>query len=179
MLANPLGADIILDEHHVTAAMFGNPSFHIPIDPATGGAPEGAHMQGVLENYGVFRSPVVHDGHIQRWENRNPHISAVAVVHERLYSTDWRQEVVGRHPPANTSMEAAVDAVFEAHQQVAAGIAAGEEPEGGYQWVSLYELDGEDAVPVPADWFDGPRDRRYGFHPDAGAYGRKLPDPSG
>jgi hypothetical protein len=75
-------------------------------------------------------------------------------------------------------MDAAVDAVFEAHQQVAARVAAGEEPEGAYQWVSLYELDGQDAVPVPAGWFDGPRDERYGFRSDAG-YGRKPPGPSG
>ena len=178
VLANPLGADVILDEHHVTAAMFGNPSFNIPIDPATGGAPEGAQMHWALENYGVFCSPVFDGGEIRSWENRNPHISAVAVVHERLYSTDWREEVVGRYPPANDSMEAAVDAVFEAHQQVVAGVAAGEEPEGAYQWVNLYELAGEDAVPVPAQWFDGPRDERYGFHPDSGGYGRKGPETS-
>jgi hypothetical protein len=115
---------------------------------------------------------------IRSWENRNSLISAVAVVHERLYSTDWREETVDRYRAANASMEAGVDAVFEAHQQVAAGVAAGDEPEGAYQWVSLYELAGEDAVPVPPESFDGPRDERYGFHTDAGGYGRKLPGAS-
>jgi hypothetical protein len=179
VLANPLGTDVILDEHHVTAAMFGNPSFNIPIDPATGGAPEGAQMHWTLENYGVFCSPVLEGGEIRSWENRNPHVSAVAVVHERLYSTDWHEEIVDRYPPANASMEAAVDAVFEAHQQVAAGVAAGEEPKGAYQWISLYEIDGQDAVPLPTDWFGGLRDERHGSHPDTGGYGRKHPGTSG
>ena len=104
-------------------------------------------------------------------------LSRLQALTPRLVSSNGPTSTPRRRP--NDSMEAAVDAVFEAHQQVAAGVAAGEEPEGAYRWVSLYELDGDDAVPVPAQWLDGPRDERYGFHPDTGEYGRRLPGTSG
>jgi hypothetical protein len=62
----------------------------------------------------------------------------------------------------------------EAGRQIDAAIAAGEEPQGAYQWVTLYDVAGEDAVPRPADWFDGPRDERYGVLSDGG-YGKLSP----
>jgi hypothetical protein len=168
VFANPLGADVILDDHHVAAAMFGNASFRIPIDPVLGGMPEGAQGQRALENYGVFRSPVLRDGQVEHWMNRHPHVSAVAVVHERTHAADWRDEIAGRYRAEDNSTTAAVDAMFEAHQDIAAQVAAGQEPLGAYQWVSVYELDGEEAV--PAHWFNGSRDKRFGFH-SKGGYG--------
>lgn len=174
-LANPLGADVFLDKHHITAAMFGNPSFRIPIDPTTGGAPESAEMHWALEDYGVFRSPIRPYAEPQHWENRHPHISAVLVVHERLHSDDWRHDIMRSHDAADSSLSAAIDAGFEAVDEINAGVAAGAEPVGAYQWADVYELDGEQAVPVPSDWFDGPGDTRYGFN-DAQSYGPRSID---
>ena len=175
VLANPRGADVILDQGHITAAMFGNASVRFPIDPRIGGMPEGAQPHLALEDYGVFRSPVLRDGRIVAWENRNPHVSAVAVVCERLHSTDWRECILDGYRSVDDTMEAGIDAMFEANREVSARVEAGEEPPGAYQWVNLYELDGEAAVPVPACWFNGSRDVRYGFRSE-GAYGQLPSD---
>lgn len=171
VLANPLAADVILDPHHVTAAMFGNPSVRIPIDPALGGAPPGVRPHLALEDYGVFRSPVIEAAQIVDWTNRHPHVSGVLVAHERRNSDDWRRELVARYPPADNSMEAATDAALQAMQAVSEAIEAGLEPAGAYQWADFYALDGDTATSVPADWFRGARDRRFGFRGE-GEYGR-------
>ncbi len=42
------------------------------------------------------------------------------------------------------------------------------------QRFSAYEVNGEEAVPLPQGWFDGPRDERYGF--TEGGYGRLWPE---
>jgi len=68
VLANPLGADVMLDEHHVQAAMWGNPGVVMPIDTTTGGLAEGHETYWKLENYGVFASPVggQQDGRLEK-----------------------------------------------------------------------------------------------------------------
>jgi hypothetical protein len=170
VLANPLGADVMLDAHHVQAAMWGNPGFVIPIDTSTGGPAEGQEMYWRLEDYGVFASPVMQDGKLVGWENRHPHVSAVLVVHERLYSMDWREEVMHRHPAADNSFEAATEAALKAIKEINAASARGEEPQGAYQWVTVYEVNGDEAERVPANWFDGERDERYGY--TDGGYGQ-------
>lgn len=175
VLANPLGADVMLDPHHVQAAMWGNPGFVIPIDTRTGGPVQGGHAHWRLEDYGVFASPVVEDGKVVSWENRHPHVSAVVVVHERLHAMDWREEVMHRYPAADASLGAAWEAALQAMEEINAAIERGEEPEGSYQWVTLYEVNGDQAAALPADWFDGPRDERYGF--TEGGYGRLSHDP--
>jgi hypothetical protein len=35
--------------------------------------------------------------------------------------------------------------------------------------VSVYDVNGDEAVPLPEGWFKGPRDERYGF--SVGGYG--------
>jgi hypothetical protein len=127
-------------------------------------------MHVVLEDYGVFRSPVMDGAQIVGWENRFPYVSAVAVIQERLNSTDWRQEIIERIPVADQSIDAASRAAFRAMKEVDSAVAAGEEPDGAYQWLELYECDGEDAVQLPSSWFGGTRDRRFGFL-KTGAYG--------
>jgi hypothetical protein len=176
VLANPLNADVMLDAHHVQAAMWGNPGYVIPIDTATGGPAEGQEAYWKLEDYGAFASPVMEDGQIVGWQNRHPHVTAVVVVHERPHSADWREEMMRRHPAADSSFEAATDAALKAIQDINEAIARGEEPEGSYRWASVYEVNGEESVPLPADWFDGPRDERFGYAD--GGYGRLSPDPS-
>lgn len=92
------------------------------------------------------------------------------VVRERQHSSDWREEFMRRHRSPDNSLEAATEAALNAIKEIDAAIERGEEPEGAYQWVSVYEVNGDQAVPLPAGWFDGPRDERYGY--SAGGYGR-------
>jgi hypothetical protein len=172
VLANPLGRLVGLDEFHVTAAMWGNPSVVIPIDTTTGAAAEDEDAYTLLENYGVFASPAESAAGL---ENRHPHITAVVVVHERLHSADWREQKLAHVQASDRSMDAAVDAYLEAQREIDAAVARGEEPAGSYRWVSVYEVNGDTAQPVPDGWFDGPRDERYGFS-DSG-YGRLTPSP--
>jgi hypothetical protein len=176
VLANPLNADVMLDAHHVQAAMWGNPGYVFPIDTTTGGPAAGHEPFWRLEDYGVFASPVIENDKIVDWENRHPHVSAVLVVSERLNSADWSEEVFRRHPAADNRFEAAHDASLKSLQEINAAIARGEEPEGVYQWVTVYEVNGDQAVPRPGDWFDSRRDVRYGYT-EAG-YGRLSPEPS-
>jgi hypothetical protein len=96
------------------------------------------------------------------------------VVRERLYSTDWREEMLARYRAPDRSMDAAIESTLEALQEVEAAQQRGEEPQGSYRWVSVYEVNGEEAVPLPDGWFDGPRDVRYGFAEDG--YGRLSPE---
>jgi hypothetical protein len=173
VLANPLGADVMLDAHHVQAAMWGNPGYVFRVDGQTGEpAPEFPPFMR-LQDYGVFARPVMDGDRIVGWENRHPHVSAVVVVHERLHSDDWREEIIRRHPAADGSFDAAGEAAFAALKAVEAAASAGEEPEGAYQWVSVYDVNGDKAVPVPPDWFAGRRDERFGY--TAGGYGKLTP----
>jgi hypothetical protein len=174
VLANPLGADVMLDAHHMQAAMWGNPRWVIPIDTATGAAPKGTEPTWQLEDYGVFASPVFVDGKIADWENRNPHISSILVVHEREHSMDWRDEILRRHPATDNSFGAAAAATLGALREVEEAMARGEEPEGSYRWVTRYDVNGDKAIELPPDWFAGPRDELYGYVD--GGYGRIWTD---
>lgn len=176
VLANPLGKLVPLDDWHVQVAMWGNAAVSIPIDTTTGGPADGHEPYLQLENYGAFASPVKEADEIVGWENRHPHITAVVVVHERLYSADWREEILARYRAPDRSMDAALDSYLEAQREIDEAIARGEEPQGSYRWVSVYEVNGDNAVPLPAEWFDGPRDERYGY--TEGGYGRLSPEPS-
>lgn len=171
VLANPLGADVMLDDAHVQGAMWGNPGFVIPIDTSTGGRSEGHAAYWKLEDYGVFASPVVADGgKVMNWVNRHPHVTAVVVVHERLNSTDWREEIMRRYRSANNTFDAAAEAALKGLEEINAAVDRGEGPEGEYQWVTVYEVNGDEAIPLPKNWFDGSRDERYGY--TGGGYGR-------
>ncbi len=109
----------------------------IPIDTRTGGPAERQESYWQLEDYGVFASPVMENGKVVGWENRHPHVSAVMVVHERLHSADWREEVMRRYPAADNSIKAATKAALEAITEIDAAVAAGQEPPGAYQWVTV------------------------------------------
>jgi hypothetical protein len=170
VLANPLGLLVPLDDDHVQAAMWGNPGFGFAIDTTTGGPSEGHEPYFQLEDYGAFASPVMEGDKVVGWRNKHPHVTAVVVVHERLYSADWREEIMTRYRAPDRSMEAAVEATFKALREVESAQQRGEEPEGSYRWVSVYEVNGEEAVPLPVRWFNGPRDERYGFAGEG--YGR-------
>jgi hypothetical protein len=84
----------MLDDFHVQAAMWGNPGVGIPIDTAKGGPAEDQEPYFRLEDHGAFASPVKEGEKVVAWENRHPHVTAVVVVHERLHSDDWREEIL-------------------------------------------------------------------------------------
>ena len=52
--------------------------------------------------------------------NRHPHITAVVVVHERLQSDDWREEILARYQAPDRSMDAAIEDTFTALREVEA-----------------------------------------------------------
>lgn len=135
------------------------------VDRGTRGASEVRALQPQLENYGAFRSRTNDEV-----RNRYPHVSAVVTVHERAHAADWRERIMASHRAADRSFEAAHEAALSALDEINARARAGEEPSGSYQWVETFELDGEEATPLPSSWFSGRRDRRFGFHP-SGAYG--------
>jgi hypothetical protein len=174
VLANPLGMLVPLDDWHMQVAMWGNAAIAIAIDTTTGGPAEGHEPYLQLENYGAFASPVKDGDKVAGWANRHPHITAVVVVHERLHSDDWREEILARYRAPDRSMDAAIEDTLEALREVEAAQERGEEPQGSYRWVSVYEVNGEEAVPLPEGWFAGPRDDRYGY--SKGGYGRLWPE---
>ena len=103
--------------------------------------------------------------------NSHPHVSGVVVVHERRHADDWIDGALATAtPPATRTIAGAVDRIFDALPLIAARRAAGEEPPGSYRWLDVYEVRGS-TTPLPTDWFDGERDRRYGVSPD-GSYAR-------
>ena len=79
------------------SAMWGNPGFAFPIDTTTGGPAEGRTPYFRMEDHGVFASPLFDDHKVVGWRNRHPHVTAVVVVHERLHSADWREEILARY----------------------------------------------------------------------------------
>jgi hypothetical protein len=174
VLANPLGADVMLDAHHMLAAMWGNPGYVVSIDASNGRPADGGQAHWRLEEYGAFASSVMKDDKVVGTQMRHPHITAVIVVHERLNSADWREEMMRRHPADDNSFEAATDAALKSARHIDAAVRRGEEPDGAYRWTTVYEVNGAEAVPLPADWFNSPRDERYGY--TAGGYGRIWPD---
>ena len=84
-------------------------------------------------------------------------------MHERADADDWRDEILGCQRPTASGLVSATDATFDGLQAIQAATAAGDKPSGAYQWLTLYELDIDNPVPVPKAWFNGPRDGRYGF----------------
>lgn len=91
----------------------------------------------------------------------------MVIVHERSQAADWTRELVRRHLPADASLLAASEASRKGFKEIAAARARGEEPEGAYHCVTVYEVDGDEATPLAPDWFAGPHDQRYG-HTKAG-----------
>ena len=88
-----------LDDHHVIAAMFGNPKVSIPVDTTGKGVPPGpATYPSLAEDYGAFASVLQHDEEGERFVARHLHVSAVVIVHERTNEQDFVEEVMARHP---------------------------------------------------------------------------------
>jgi hypothetical protein len=165
VLANPLGADVSMDFHHVSHAILGNPKFTISVGP---NAPPNDPGEYFAEDYGAFVS-VTGTGLV----NHHPDVSAVVVVQERAHEQDWIEAKFAEEPDADTFED--TGAAMLHYLGVRDRLAAEGEtaPEGSYRWVDVYDLSGNPTppgfrgVPLPRALFSGPRDRWYGFTAEA------------
>jgi hypothetical protein len=164
VLANPLAADVMMDFHHVSHAILGNPKFTIAVGPnAAPDAPGGY----IAEDYGAFIS-ITKQGLV----NHHPHVSAVVVVQERTHEADWIEQRL-RQEPRVEDLSKTGEEMVRFLKIVDEARIRGEVPEGSYRWVEVYDLSrnptppGFQGVPLARAVFSGPRDLWYGFT-DAG-----------
>jgi hypothetical protein len=163
VLANPLGADVMLDDYHVMHAILGNPKVTFTVGSDAPPDDPGEH---IAEDYGAFVA-VTDDGLI----NYHSHVSAVVVVHERAHETDWIKQRLRREPQVD-DLSKAGEEVVRYLQIVEEARTRAEVPEGSYRWVEVFDLSdnptppGFQGVPLPRNVFSGPRDRWYGFRED-------------
>jgi len=148
VLANPLELKVFLSMDRLTEAMVG--------DLGVAGAynPEQGQVENMRFEYG-------RDG---RLRNDHPYISAVAILHEHPLAAEYHAEWLaewkkGREEKNRTDDEIAAGAVA-AHEAWLESEARANAPEGDVYWIELLTTGYPDAVPVPEDLFNGPRDRR-------------------
>jgi hypothetical protein len=163
VLANPLGADVAMDDEHLTHAICGNQKVRFAVGPD---APPDAPPQHIAEDYGAFIS-ITEDGPV----NHHPHVSAIVVVHERTHNQDWIHEMLAKEPDPE-GLENLGEKMARYLETIRRREEAGEAPEGSYRWVEVYDLSGNPTPPgfqgvaLPRALFDGKRDRWYGFTED-------------
>jgi hypothetical protein len=157
VLANPKGMHVSLDAKDVIHALYGDPTWSVQIDPATGGAvtnPEFfAGLGGRLRNYHEYISAVVL---LRHRENVQDYADAVAM------------EIKGGREPK--TYEAAVELSKQYLEEMQRREAAGEMPAGDYFFVDVIKTISADATPIPDDFFNGERDRLWALNADAGGY---------
>ena len=163
-LANTGTSDVFLDDHHMRSAMFGDLAVSIPIDqpgPANADLPPARTI--VHPGYGAFCAT----DSVQTPCNPQPHVSGVAVVkrhdlYREFQRADLRRFIAARKPRDH---EERVD-VGTAWLETAVARGRGDGPSGFAHSVTYYDLGGYalgHGPPVPAEWFGGPRDRRFAF----------------
>lgn len=152
VLANTTGAPVDLGVDHVLAALYGNPGWTIPINQATGRA------------VGEGRFELGRDGKLT---NNHPYLSAVVLLRRRELASDASQQILaearerfGKEPKAGKERQERMVALLEelnSHQS----------PEGHCFYVEVIETLSDSATPLPDDWFDGERDRRWRCNDEA------------
>jgi hypothetical protein len=146
VLANPRGAWVGLAPREMVWAMYGDPAFSFTVDPETG--------EPVDE--GAFT--VTRNGKLR---NDHPYISAVAVVFQRDHAVDYYEELVA-------GMEGAT--ADEKMRAINLAKDRGDVPEGHYHRLDVYRTMSAQAASLPAELFNGPKDRLFEFDAEAGAY---------
>jgi hypothetical protein len=156
-LANPNGIWVDLDSDDVLAAMNGDPAYVFSVNSETGEAVNDAHFQ--LTDNGSFV-----DSH--------RYVSAVMTLHRGSLAA----EAVQRWHDENESRWAGIE---DPDNRIKARVAALDDDalkqvealEGDFYFVRVYESRwaalGE-AVPVPRDLFNGPRDEFWAIDPETG-----------
>jgi hypothetical protein len=149
VLANPMGYRVQLKLDRLVEAMFGNPGFVGKFNAE----------KGEVEN---FEFELLRDG---RLRNDHPYISAVTILRERLraddYYNEWRTEWRKTREPLDHPTTVQIIAEHET-EQVAwnASEASKKVPEGHIYIIEVMTTGSPDAVPVPKNVFDCPRDER-------------------
>jgi hypothetical protein len=149
VLANPMGYRVNLSLERLVEAMYGNPGLVGNFNAE----------KGEVEN---FRFELGRNG---RLRNDHPYISAVAILRERAradeYYNGWRTEWKKGRTPLQRPTTEEIIAEAEAEQAAwNASEASRHVPEGQVYIVELMTTGSPDAVPVPEDVFNCPRDSR-------------------
>jgi hypothetical protein len=163
-MANTGTSDVILDDHRVRSAMFGDLAVSIPIPTGGDAVGEAPPARLVAQaGYGAFCATAKDNTPF----NPRPHVSGVAVVHRHdlnaeFVSRDLRGLLNERAPETQQERERIAEEWLRS--PVARGEADG--PTGYDYSVTYYDLDRYalgHGPPVRDKWFDGPRDRRFAF----------------
>jgi hypothetical protein len=175
-LANTGESDVILDQHHLFSAMFGDIAIKVPVamsaDVDTASLPP-AHQE-FQPGYGAFCA--TKDGEPI---NPRPHVSAVIVVLCRDRYAAWRYADRDRFieeeggPVADDDYDERI-ARNSAWLKTPIGRHQVEGPTGYDFQVSVYDLNGYGlghGPPLPDGWFNGARDKRYRFDATGANFG--------
>jgi hypothetical protein len=144
VLANPEGASIDLLVTHVLAALYGDPTYTLPINTRTGGSVG----EGRLEF-----------GRGGKLTNTHPYLSAVALLRRREHKVDRIEEIAaenaGRPSPSDfdNATAQAVELLDRLKQESL--------PEGDYLYIDVIDTMSNSAVPLPDDWFSSDHDSRW------------------
>jgi len=149
VLANPMGHRVNLSLERLVEAMYGNPGLVGNFNAE----------KGEVED---FRFELGRDG---RLRNDHPYISAVAILRERSradeYYNEWRIEwKKGRKPLDRPTTEEIIAEAEAEHAAWNASEASKHVPEGHVYIIELMTTGSPDAVPVPEDVVNCPRDAR-------------------
>lgn len=151
VLANPKRVDVTLDVSDVIHALYGDPTYRFTIDTATG------RPLGDVEFFA---------GRNGRLRNFHQYISAVVILRHRTNAQDWADERAAELLEGRAEARTLDEATKVATEFLESSLEAeqsGEVPDGDYLYVDAIETISPDAVPLPADFFNGPRDSRYAF----------------
>jgi hypothetical protein len=158
VLANPEGAMLDLSVQHVLAALYGNPTYTMEIDPVAGAA------------VGEGRFEFGRDGKLT---NDHPYLSAIALLRRRERRVDRIDEIAaeertGRDP--SDFDEAATEAV-----KLLQRLDREDLPNDEYLYLDVIETMSEAARSLPDEWFDGEHDSRW--RPNADGYFESVRGP--
>jgi hypothetical protein len=164
VLANPYGLIVPLGPSDMTMSLFGTTdTVQLRVGP---GSPEPPVVRRVASGRGGLVDFDAAGGAF----NPHPYLSAVVVVHSRTQAQDFVDAELARRRPERDletheerveHMVANMEALNEAERE-------GRIPAGEYEWVAVYDVsDPADfsGTPLPANIFDGPRDRWYDLGP--------------
>jgi hypothetical protein len=136
VLADPMDRPIPLEPSLVIAAMYGD-------------VPPGEH--------GPAGEPSWVAGEHGRMTAEYPHVSAVAILRLRTYAQDWVDAWIEANSHAYSSPAQMLTAIRRYDRAA---------PDGDYVVLDVFETLSPEAVPLPRDVFNGPRDTRWGPTPE-------------
>lgn len=158
VISNPRGVPVPLETEDVIHALYGDPTYTFTIDTARGGPVGGV-------NFGAGRNG--------RLTNYHPYISGVVILRERAHEQDFAEELSARlrgdRGDAKT-YEEAIERATEFAEALDAARERGEVPEGDYRYVDVITTMSDQAVALPGNVFDGPKDSRWEFDAHGGGY---------